>query len=70
MTARMTMQLDGPMDDERDPDLTDDDPTEHDATRVDEPSGTPPDAGKAYDPAMTEGDEANVPEGSDADPER
>ncbi len=39
-----------------------------DPSRVDSPSGTPPDAGKAYDPEMTEGDEANVPEGSDADP--
>jgi hypothetical protein len=26
----------------------------------------PPDAGLAYDPEMTEGDEANVPEGSKA----
>lgn len=38
------------------------------ATDVTEPSGTPPDEGKAYDPAMTEGDEANIPEGSEADP--
>ena len=44
-----------------------DEPRE-DASRVDSPSGTPPDAGKAYDRGMTEGDEANVPEGSDADP--
>lgn len=64
----MTTHTDGPMNAERNPDLADEDPTEHDAKRVDKPSGTPPDAGKVYDPAMTEGDEANVPEGSDADP--
>jgi hypothetical protein len=35
---------------------------------VDEPSGTPPDEGKAFDPEMTESDEANIPADSDADP--
>jgi hypothetical protein len=39
------------------------------ATSVDEPTGTPPDEGLAYDPEMTDTDEANVPEGSDADPQ-
>ena len=42
---------------------------ERDARKVDEPSGTPPDEGLAYDPEMTEADEANVPRESDADPE-
>ena len=42
---------------------------ERDATSVTEPSGTPPDEGLAYDPSMTEGDEANIPPESDADPE-
>lgn len=58
------------MDDEqqrKDDEGTGNEPRE-DASRVDSPSGTPPDAGKAYDPGMTEGDEANVPEGSEADP--
>ena len=41
---------------------------EEDATSVDGPTGTPPDEGKAYDPAMTDADEANIPEDSDADP--
>jgi hypothetical protein len=41
---------------------------ERDATKVDEPAGEPPDAGLAYDPAMTDPDEANVPDGSAADP--
>jgi len=39
-----------------------------DATSVTGPSGTPPDEGKAYDPAMTDEDEANIPAESDADP--
>jgi hypothetical protein len=39
-------------------------------TEVDEPSGTPPDEDLAYDPQMTEADEANIPPGSDADPEQ
>ena len=51
-----------PMDEERDA-------TEEDATSVDGPSGRPPDQDLAYDPAMTEGDEANVPPESEADPE-
>ena len=42
---------------------------ERDASKVDEPKGHPPDSGKAYDPAMTESDEANIPAESDADPE-
>ena len=41
---------------------------EDDATSVTGPTGTPPDAGKAYDPAMTDQDEANIPPESDADP--
>ncbi|MEO8246781.1 MAG: hypothetical protein ABI622_06620 [Chloroflexota bacterium] len=41
---------------------------EPDATSVKQPSGSPPDAGLAYDPSMTEQDEANIPPGSDADP--
>ena len=41
---------------------------ERDATRVDEPAGEPPDKDLAYDPAMTDTDEANVPPDSDADP--
>lgn len=40
-----------------------------DATSVTGPTGTPPDAGKAYDPDMTDQDEANIPPDSDADPE-
>jgi hypothetical protein len=43
--------------------------TEGDATKVEQPSGTPPDDGLAYDPEMTEADEANIPPESDADPE-
>lgn len=43
---------------------------ERDAKKVDEPSGTPPDADLAYDPGMTEADEANTPAESDADPEQ
>lgn len=42
---------------------------ERDPQRVDEPSGTPPDEGLAYDPEMTDADEANIPPESDADPE-
>ncbi len=41
---------------------------ERDPSRVDEPSGQPPDAGLAYDPAMTDTDEANIPDDSDVDP--
>jgi glyoxylase-like metal-dependent hydrolase (beta-lactamase superfamily II) len=39
-----------------------------DASRVDQPTGTPPDKDLAYDPAMTDPDEANLPEDSAADP--
>ncbi len=42
---------------------------DEDATSVTGPTGTPPDAGKAYDPAMTDQDEANIPPESDADPQ-
>lgn len=42
---------------------------EDDATSVTGPSGRPPDAGKAYDPDMTDQDEANIPPDSDADPQ-
>lgn len=65
----MSTTSDRPMDDEqqRKDDEDRGEPRE-DASRVDSPSGPPPDAGKAYDPGMTEGDEANVPEGSEADP--
>ena len=41
---------------------------EEDARRVDEPSGPPPDDDLAFDPEMTEEDEANIPPGSAADP--
>ena len=43
--------------------------TESDATTVDQPAGTSPDEGLVYDPEMTEGDEANIPPESEADPE-
>ena len=43
--------------------------TERDARTVDSPSGAPADEGLAYDPEMTDVDEANVPPESDADPE-
>ena len=39
-----------------------------DATRVDEPVGEPPDKDLAFDPTMTDTDEANVPPDSAADP--
>ena len=42
---------------------------ERDAQKVDEPSGNAPDEGLAYDPTMTDTDEANIPPESDADPE-
>ena len=42
---------------------------ERDATSVNEPSGRPPDEELAYDPSMTDEDEANIPPESDADPE-
>ncbi len=40
-----------------------------DATSVKQPSGTPPDDDKAYDPEMTDQDEANIPPESESDPE-
>ena len=43
--------------------------TEDDATSVDAPTGSPPDAGMTYDPEMTDEDEANIPPESEADPE-
>ena len=42
---------------------------ESEATSVTEPTGRPSDAGKTYDPEMTDEDEANIPPESDADPE-
>ena len=45
------------------------DQDEADATSVSQPSGPPPDEGKAYDPEMTDEDEANIPPESDVDPE-
>lgn len=42
---------------------------ERDASNVDEPAGEAPDAGLAYDPEMTDADEANIPPDSDADPD-
>jgi hypothetical protein len=42
---------------------------EADATSVTKPTETPSDEGKAYDPEMTDEDEANIPPESDADPE-
>ena len=42
---------------------------EPDARKVDHPAGEPPDAGLAYDPEMTDADEANIPPDSDADPD-
>ncbi len=42
---------------------------ERDAQKVDEPAGEAPDKGLAYDPTMTDTDEANIPPESDADPE-
>ena len=46
-----------------------DEPMDRDGSKVDEPSGTPPDEGLAYDPTMTDTDEANIPPDSDADPD-
>ena len=42
---------------------------ERDAHKVDEPSGESPDDGLAYDPTMTDTDEANIPPDSEADPD-
>ncbi len=41
---------------------------ERDAGKVNEPTGEAPDAGLAYDPAMTDTDEANIPPATEADP--
>ena len=41
---------------------------QRDPSKVDEPAGEPPDAGLAYDPEMTDADEANIPPDSAADP--
>lgn len=41
---------------------------EADATSVEQPTDRPPDEGMAYDPEMTDQDEANIPPDSDADP--
>ncbi len=38
------------------------------ARRVDQPGGAPPDGDLAYDPDMTDTDEANIPADSAADP--
>jgi hypothetical protein len=43
---------------------------ERDASKVDEPSGEPPDKDLTFDPTMTDADEANIPAESDADPEK
>ena len=40
----------------------------NDANRVDKPDQAPADEGEAYDPSMTDADEANTPPDSDADP--
>jgi hypothetical protein len=37
-------------------------------TAIENPAAEAPDAGKAYDPTMTEADEANIPPDSAADP--
>ena len=49
--------------------VTDGADQEREATSVKQPSGPPPDEGLAYDPSMTDEDEANIPPESDADPE-
>jgi len=41
---------------------------QRDPSRTDEPAGEPPDEGLAYDPSMTDADEANIPPDSAADP--
>jgi hypothetical protein len=41
---------------------------ERDAARTVEPSGEAPDKDLAYDPSMTDTDEANIPPDSEADP--
>ena len=52
------------MTDDRQPDSS----PEADPSSVEKPSGPAPDAGRAYDPAMTDEDEANIPPDSDVDP--
>jgi hypothetical protein len=42
---------------------------ERDPITVDEPAGEPPDKDLAYDPSMTDTDEANIPPDSAADPQ-
>lgn len=42
---------------------------EPDARSVEQPKNQPPDEGMAYDPEMTDADEANIPPESDADPD-
>ena len=42
---------------------------ERDPQTVEKPEGPPPDEGLAYDPEMTDTDEANIPPESDADPD-
>jgi hypothetical protein len=42
---------------------------ERDASKVNEPSGSPPDRDLTFDPTMTDTDEANIPPESAADPE-
>jgi hypothetical protein len=45
-------------------------PMSDEARSVDKPTNEAPDAGKAYDPSMTDTDEANLPPDSKADPTR
>jgi hypothetical protein len=45
------------------------DPDPQKSTSVEEPDGAPPDDGLAYDPEMTDSDEANIPSGSESDPQ-
>ncbi len=45
------------------------DENKDEASSVEEPTGTPPDEGLAYDPSMTDVDEANIPADSEADPD-
>lgn len=40
----------------------------NDPQTVEKPEGPPPDEGMAYDPEMTDTDEANIPPESNADP--
>ena len=47
----------------------DEDQGQDEASSVEQPTGTPPDEGLAYDPSMTDVDEANIPADSEADPD-